>query len=206
LTVNWWEHDPFLIGMPWGLKGYWQSRLRELVQNWIGNNITLENTDIYGMRRYEDGARLLTHVDREATHAASLIINVDQSEIREPWAIEIYDHAYRLHEIEMSPGDIVYYESAKCLHGRMKPLQGAYYVNLFAHYRPLGDPEWFLKPNPEGTVEPLIDLNGECYEADGGDRVCESPIVLPTLSPSGHVVNGAQDLFQYWKQVSPPRH
>ena len=106
----------------------------------------------------------------------------------------------------MSPGDIVYYESAKCLHGRMKPLQGAYYVNLFAHYRPLGDPEWFLKPNPEGTVEPLIDLNGECYEADGGDRVCESPIVLPTLSPSGHVVNGAQDLFQYWKQVSPPRH
>jgi len=202
-VVNWHEVDPQFIGMPWGLKGYWQTRLRELVQNWIGNNITLENTDIYGMRRYQDGARLLTHVDREATHATSLIINVDQRDVREPWKVEIYDHAFRLHEIEMSPGDIVYYESAKCLHGRMKPLQGAYYVNLFTHYRPLGDPEWFLKPNPEGTVEPLIDLNGECYEADGGEKVCESPIVLPTLSPSGHVVGDDSNLFQYWKQVSP---
>ena len=36
----------------------------------------------------------------------------------------------------MAEGDIVYYESAKCLHGRMAPLQGGFYVNLFAHYRP----------------------------------------------------------------------
>jgi hypothetical protein len=43
--------------------------------------------------RYEDGARLLSHVDREATHAASLIINVAQGDVREPWAIEVYDHA-----------------------------------------------------------------------------------------------------------------
>ena len=34
-----------------------------LVELWTG--ATLENTDIYGMRRYEHGARLLTHVDRE---------------------------------------------------------------------------------------------------------------------------------------------
>ncbi len=34
------------------------------------------------MRRYHDGARLLSHVDREATHALSLIINVDQVGMR----------------------------------------------------------------------------------------------------------------------------
>ena len=29
--------------------------------------------------RYEDGARLLTHVDRESTHAVSMIVNVSSS-------------------------------------------------------------------------------------------------------------------------------
>jgi hypothetical protein len=39
------------------------------------------------MRRYEEGARLLTHVDRTSTHAASLIINVAQGMLREPWKV-----------------------------------------------------------------------------------------------------------------------
>ena len=204
-TINWYDVDPFFIGMPWGLKGYWQTRLRALVEKWIGGNITLENTDIYGMRRYEDGARLLSHVDREATHAVSLIVNVAQLNIREPWRVEIYDHADRLHEIEMNPGDIVYYESAKALHGRMKPLQGDFYVNFFTHYRPIGDPEWFLKPNPEGTPLPLINLDGECRITKDGAKECDAPTPLPTLSPTGHVVRSAQDLFDYWKSVAPKK-
>ena len=32
--------------------------------------------------------------------------------------MEVYDHADRLHEVAMEPGDIVYYESTKALHGR----------------------------------------------------------------------------------------
>lgn len=63
------------------------------MEAWVG--VELEMTDIYGMRRYEDGARLLTHVDRVNTHAASLIINVAQEAIREPWMVEIYDFAGR---------------------------------------------------------------------------------------------------------------
>jgi hypothetical protein len=86
-----------------------------MVAKWIGGNIPLENTDIYGIRRYEDGARLLTHVDRESTHAVSMIVNVDQVMMREPWMVEIYDFAGRLHEVEMSPGDIVYYEVCSCV-------------------------------------------------------------------------------------------
>jgi hypothetical protein len=118
------------------LRYYWQNRLKELVEQWSG--IELEVTDMYGLRQYEDGARLLTHVDRQETHAASLIINIEQHSMREPWPVEIFDFANRLHEIDMSPGDIVYYESARCLHGRNRPLSGGYYVNLFAHYRPIG--------------------------------------------------------------------
>jgi hypothetical protein len=60
--------------------------LQILVEAWTGG-VELELTDIYGMREYRDGARLLTHVDRTSTHAASLIINVAQSEIREPWHV-----------------------------------------------------------------------------------------------------------------------
>ena len=107
--VNWWDVTPYLLGMPWKLKRVWQDRLKGMVEAWIGG-IPLENTDIYGIRRYEDGARLLTHVDREATHAASMIINVEQVDMREDWMVEIYDFAGRLHEIPMQPGDVVYYE------------------------------------------------------------------------------------------------
>ena len=99
-----------MIGIPWNLKRYWQSRLRSLVEGWIGGKIPLENSDIYGMRRYERGAYLLSHVDREETHAVSLIINLEQREMERDWMIEIYDHAGRLHEIPMQPGEIVFYE------------------------------------------------------------------------------------------------
>ena len=58
----------------------------------------------------------------------------------------------------MDEGDIVYYESARCLHGRMRPLDGAFYVNLFAHYRPVGDRAWFTKSNPDGSPTPVGDL------------------------------------------------
>jgi len=60
--------------------------------------VELEDTDLYGMRIYSQGAKLLKHVDRESTHAVSMIINVDQSEDLasgevEPWNLEINDHA-----------------------------------------------------------------------------------------------------------------
>ena len=32
--VNWWEVDAHMIGMPWRLKGYWQSRLMKMVEAW----------------------------------------------------------------------------------------------------------------------------------------------------------------------------
>lgn len=156
-----------------------------------------------GMRRYEDGARLLTHVDREATHAASVIMNIAQNAIRTPWKVEIYDFANNLHEIEMDPGDIVYYESARCLHGRMQPLDGGYYVNLFAHYRPNGDPQWFSRSNPEGTPKQVLDI-GEC-SSDGIKATCTKENV-PYLSPKLEKLKGPDDLFRFWKETAPKTH
>jgi hypothetical protein len=154
------------------------------------------------MRRYEDGARLLHHVDREATHALSLIINIAQGGVRSPWTVEIYDFADRLHEVVMEPGDIVYYESAKCLHGRNTPLDADFYVNLFSHYRPIGDPEWFTKSNPEGTPTPLIDI-GECTVLSDTISAHEPSVLcgrsdVTTLSPTMNSIAGPGDLYDWW--------
>jgi hypothetical protein len=194
--VNWWQRESYMIGMPWRLKTYWQSRLKTLVEGWAG--IPLELTDIYGMRRYEDGARLLTHVDREATHAASLIINIAQINIREPWMLEIYDFDGRLHEVLMEEGDIVYYESARCLHGRMRALHGEAYVNLFAHYRPVGDPEWFLKPNPEGTPE-------QCHDVAAASPSMQA-LFQQNISPRGQVLTGPESLWEFWSELAAEAH
>jgi|MDSY01.2.fsa_nt_gb hypothetical protein len=58
-------------------------------------------------------------------------------------------------QVSMDPGDIVYYESAKCLHARMQPLSRGSYANLFVHYRPDGDPGWFRKDNPPHGPAPV---------------------------------------------------
>lgn len=102
----------------------------------------------------------------------------------------------------MDEGDIVYYESARCLHGRMRPLDGAFYVNLFAHYRPIGDRAWFTKSNPDGTPTPVGDLgncsvtgiaaNDDDYAAtDVGVGVDGSSVV-----DSGQIGVGSGDLKQ----------
>ena len=131
LYVNYWESDCNFIQIPWELKNTWQKRLKDVVQEWVG--VEIEQTDMYGVRQYEPGARLLTHVDRITTHAVSLIVNIAQGNLTAPWTVEIYDHgkpllpcnycfisfreslphtsltnniANRLHEVVMEPGDI----------------------------------------------------------------------------------------------------
>lgn len=56
-------------------------------------------------------------MDTLSTHVVSAIINVDQ-EVTRPWKLLILDHEDQEHELEMTPGDMVLYESAKLLHGR----------------------------------------------------------------------------------------
>ena len=156
IYVNWWEADPYMIQPPFGLKTKWHDALRPLAEEWVG--LELEDTDLYGFRKYTMGAKLVKHVDRESTHAISMIINIDQSHDmirpgfddqldgkvvqgdmgqnaeKEPWKLEIHDHTTEEPNfVEMDVGDMVFYESARCMHGRPKALQGQYYVNLFAH-------------------------------------------------------------------------
>ena len=108
----------------------------------------------------------------------------------------------------MEPGDIIYYESAKSLHGRNTPLAGGFYTNLFTHYRPIGDPEWYRKENPPGTPEPLMDV-GKCElvgkenEYSVGAVKCENDAIGPHLSPKLLTARSGEDLYNLWLNVGP---
>ena len=142
VNVNFWDSRPDIIAVPPRVKAAWQAGLMAGVSAWAGG-VELEPTALYGMRVYKEGSFLSPHVDREETHALSLVLNVAQGGVRVPWALEVDDMAGTVHDAILEPGQLVYYESARCLHGRTKLFQGEYFVNFFAHYRPKGDPDWF---------------------------------------------------------------
>ena len=60
----------------------------------------------------------------------------------EPWPIEIEDHDGKLHTVSLAAGEMLFYESAKCLHGRMTEFKGKYYGSIFLHYQPVDKQLW----------------------------------------------------------------
>lgn len=68
-------------------------------------------------RKYTNGSVLRMHIDTANTHAVSAIINVDQK-VRKDWPLIILDHDGHENSVNMQPGDMLLYESARLLHGR----------------------------------------------------------------------------------------
>lgn len=75
------------------------------------------------------------HLDHLKSHVISAILNIKQ-DVKEDWPLQIFDHSGKMHEILLKPGEMVWYESASLVHGRVKPLNGSYFENLFVHYMP----------------------------------------------------------------------
>jgi len=109
--------------------------LRPLAEAWSG--VLLEHTSTYGVRRYTNHSWLVAHLDRLGTHVVSTIINLGQ-EVEEDWVLYIKDHQGNTHQVVLAPGEMVWYESARLVHGRMQHMRGSYYDNMFLHYRPRG--------------------------------------------------------------------
>uniref|UniRef100_A0A7S4EK24 Fe2OG dioxygenase domain-containing protein n=1 Tax=Pseudo-nitzschia australis TaxID=44445 RepID=A0A7S4EK24_9STRA len=227
--VNWWDSDVRFVLTPWSMKHRWQLRFNKMVSQWAGTEI--EATSTYGFRQYQEGARLLSHVDRTATHAVSLIVNIAQENLASPWPVEIFDHADRLHEVTMEPGDVVYYESAKNLHSRSRPLTckqgGCQYVNLFTHYRPVNEGDrWHQNlsdvPNrPPPLLEGQVDYDRESSscslpeqqqrEENNTDNIlgigtveCNDDRLGQYISPTFYKSKSAGDLFRWWKATEDP--
>jgi hypothetical protein len=108
------------------------ARLRPLHEAWCG--APLVPTYAYGLRRYRAGSRLSMHVDPPFTHVVSSVLQIAQ-DVDEPWPIQL-DVDGRREEIVLEPGQMLLYEGATTPHGRVTPLEGREFVNLFLHYRP----------------------------------------------------------------------
>ena len=109
--------------------------LGPLAEAWSG--LKLNPTSIYGIRRYRNMSTLLAHVDQTRSHVISAIINVDQK-VEEDWPLYIQDNKGEDHEVILRPGEMIWYESARLIHSRQRPLRGQHYDNVFIHYKPRG--------------------------------------------------------------------
>jgi len=107
--------------------------LQPLHEAWSG--MQLSESACYGIRVYQRGTYLYNHVDHTETHIISSTICVD-SRLSAPWPLYIEDIEGRGQQIEVAPGEMVFYEGAKLIHGRPYPLDGDYYASIFVHYRP----------------------------------------------------------------------
>lgn len=110
--------------------------VQDLLESWTNQRLVL--TSAYGIRLYHEGSILAPHVDRLPL-VSSAIINIFQSNVTEPWMLEVIGHDGIAHNLTSKPGEIILYESASVIHGRPYPLkgEGAQYGSLFVHFEPL---------------------------------------------------------------------
>jgi hypothetical protein len=117
--------------------------LHPYTEEWVGFPLVAHQA--YGFRVYRNESQLYMHTDRILTHVVSFILHIGSSDDADPWPIFIEDFLGRTHEVTLTPGDILFYESSKCFHGRPRPFNGSWYTSVFVHYYPVGD--WSEKPH-----------------------------------------------------------
>jgi len=119
--------------------------LQPMHEEWSG--VDLQPSIAYGLRVYQNGSSLTMHTDRLETHVVSSILHVDRDYGgNEPWPIVIEGIDGVTVEVDLKPGQLLLYESAKCTHGRPRTFRGHWYTSLFIHYRPV---DYALKPASE---------------------------------------------------------
>lgn len=148
--------------------------LRELqpyVEAWSG--IELTPFRAYGFRLYQNQSQLTMHVDRMQTHIVSCILHIDSSEDSDPWPLFIEDLHGRTHEVLLTSGDLLFYESSKCFHGRPQRFNGSWYSSIFVHYYPanVGWQDTDHSMEAHYAVPPVWQNEPQPHPSDDGDDV-----------------------------------
>lgn len=161
--------------------------LKPMHEEWAG--VQLEGSIAYGLRAYQNNSRLLMHVDKSHTHVISCILHIDSSDDSEPWPIVIEDFQGNTNEVILTPGDMLFYESSKCFHGRPHTFKGSWYSSIFVHYHPKNDwskdqvrlephyavpPNWHEEPTPpyEDGLEALVMVGTSMKEPECENQWC----------------------------------
>ncbi len=114
------------------LKQEIQQLLQPLVEAWFGHY--LKPSRVEEIRIYENGCVIKQQRQDSKTSIVSVIINIEQL-VNQPWPLLITDHNYREHRMLLSPGDMLFYESAKLNQGRPVALDGDEFADLYIHYQ-----------------------------------------------------------------------
>lgn len=148
----------FIMNLSPGVLEMLKVGLQPMAEKWA--NVKLEHTATYGIRRYTNGSWLISHIDRFTTHVISAILNIGQN-VDKDWELHILDNQGHPHQVVLEPGDMVWYESARLLHGRPDKFVGEYFDNLFIHYKPTHlwyDRQVEFDKNPRETPITLDDI------------------------------------------------
>ena len=123
-----------------------------------------------------------------------------------PWPIEIEDHNGQRHAVSLNAGEMLFYESAACLHGRRQRLRGKYYASVFVHYRPVDRSIW------DFSVDDII-ANVPPFWRDGvleehGNRFAGQGLTIDSCITEGappRVIDGevVEDIKAYYDRVLP---
>jgi len=149
-------------------------------EEWAG--VPLTGAIAYGLRAYRNSSNLLMHCDKPETHIISSILHVDHSPDSEPWPLVIEDFQGNTNEVVLESGDMLFYESSKCLHGRPRKFIGSWYSSLFIHYYPVGwdsknamierhfaiPAHWYQESSPKAGVDKL-EIDGTTMKESGCD-------------------------------------
>jgi prolyl 4-hydroxylase len=109
--------------------------MKDLLTKWIGYKTNLQHVSTYGIREYTRGSSLGNHYDKKNTHVISAIIHLEDTSDK-PWELYIEDHNFKPYQITMEYGDVIFYESTTCLHGRPTPFEGESHRNMYIHFKP----------------------------------------------------------------------
>jgi len=150
------------------------------------------------MRVYRDGTNLNMHLDKVTTHIISSILHVGHDDDMEPWPLVIEDFHGNTNEVHLEPGDMLFYESSKCLHGRPRKMKGGWYSSVFTHYYPVDwdahtvrmdqhyrvPPDWTeYKPREAGGVELLKGAESSIMELGCENEWCALKDTVPWYGP-----------------------
>jgi hypothetical protein len=158
--------------------------LQPYAEQWSG--MKLNPWGAYGFRLYRNESTLFMHIDRMETHVISFILHIDSSDDAEPWPIFIEDFNGNTHEVTLTPGDMLFYESSKCFHGRPRKFNGSWYSSIFVHYTPdewndvdhemeshyAVPPVWAGEPSHHDVTPKLLMSGAGMKEPDCPDEWC----------------------------------
>ena len=86
-------------------------------------------TDVYVRQRlYRNGSTLRDNLEVLETRVISGIVQID-SDLDGPFPIQIEGGTGELASLNLKPGQLMFYESAKCFHQRSIPMRGRYYAS-----------------------------------------------------------------------------